>query len=70
VHPVEYILFVSFAVFWVCEAVCHFILRNRAGAETISHRTRRIAEILTGKYWHWITWIPGFLLILDLEGLL
>lgn len=66
--PAEWLLLVSFAIFWVAEAVCHFVLHNAAGSETLSHRTRRVAQALTGPYWHLVTWIPGALLIADLEG--
>lgn len=64
----EYTLLGSFGIFWVMEAVCHFILHNAAGSETISHQTRRIAQMLTGRYWHFVVAAPALLLFLDLEG--
>lgn len=66
--PVELVEAIAFVTFWVAEAICHFILHNAAGSETISHRVRRIAQALTGPYWHLVTWVPGVLLVLDLEG--
>lgn len=64
----EYVLLASFAVFWIAEAVCHFILHNAPGSETISHRTRRLAHALTGPYAHIVLAIPAALLLADLEG--
>jgi hypothetical protein len=62
------LLLAVFGLFWALEAVGHFALRNRPGGETISHLTRRWAHRLTGPWAHWIVWIPGALLIADLEG--
>lgn len=61
-------LLAVFALFWALEAVGHWILRNRPGGETISHLTRRLAHRWTGPWAHAIVWIPGALLIADLEG--
>jgi hypothetical protein len=66
----ELILYAAFAVFWVAEAVCHFVLHNARGSETISHQTRRIAHALTGRYAHLLLAVPPLLLFLDLEGIL
>lgn len=62
------LLLAVFGGFWGLEAWGHFKLRNRPGGETISHLTRRIARHLTGPYWHLVVWIPGALLVADLEG--
>jgi hypothetical protein len=67
---VEYLLFAVFAAFWLLEAVCHFVLKNAVGSETISHLSRRLAQKLTGRYWHLVMFVPPLLLFLDLEGLL
>jgi hypothetical protein len=64
----EYVLLAAFAVFWAAEAYCHFVLRNRPGAETISHSTRRLAHTLTGPYAHLVLAVPPLLLLADLEG--
>lgn len=66
----EYALFAVFSAFWALEAVCHFVLRNAVGSETISHLSRRLAQQLTGRYWHLVMAVPPLLLFLDLEGLL
>jgi hypothetical protein len=68
VSAAEIILLAAFALFWAMEAVCHFILRNAPGSETISHSTRRIAHALTGRWWHLVVVVPPVLLFLDLEG--
>lgn len=63
-------LFAVFGVFWALEAVCHFVLHNTSGNETISHLTRRYAQAFTGRYWHLAVAVPPLLLLLDLEGIL
>jgi hypothetical protein len=70
VSPAEVILLAAFAVFWLMEAVCHYLLHNNPGSETISHQTRRIAQALTGRWWHVVVAVPPVLLFLDLEGIL
>lgn len=64
----EVVLLASFAVFWAAEAVCHFVLHNAPGSETISHRARRVAHALTGPYAHLVLALPPLLLLADLEG--
>jgi hypothetical protein len=68
VSAAEVILWVAFAVFWAMEAVCHYLLRNRPGSETMSHQTRRVAHRLTGPYAHLVLAVPAVLLLADLEG--
>lgn len=64
----EYVLFAAFAVFWAAEAFCHYVLRNRPGAETVSHISRRLAHRLTGPWAHVVLAVPALLLLADLEG--
>jgi hypothetical protein len=69
VSPVQYALWSAFGLFWVFEAVAHFVLKN-VGAHTISFDARFWAHRLTGRYAHFVLAVPALLLFLDFEGLL